>query len=78
MSEPPLSPPHLSLPHLSPLLSPESSPESSPQLPLLRLRPAMLSDPEFVTSVETDPHNLPFIAPWERTQHKGAATTTWW
>ena len=47
-------------------------------MPLLRLRPAMLSDPEFVTSVETDPHNLPFISPWERTQHKGAATTTSW
>jgi diamine N-acetyltransferase len=32
----------------------------------------MLSDLEFVQSVETDPHNLPFITPWERTQHEGA------
>ena len=32
----------------------------------------MLSDLEFVQTVETDPHNLPFITPWERTQHEGA------
>jgi diamine N-acetyltransferase len=38
----------------------------------LRLRPTMLSDLEFVISVETDSHNLPFITPWERTQHEGA------
>ena len=38
----------------------------------LRLRPTMLSDLEFVISVETDAHNLPFITPWERTQHEGA------
>jgi RimJ/RimL family protein N-acetyltransferase len=38
----------------------------------LRLRPTMLSDLEFVSSVEADPHNLPFITPWERTQHEGA------
>jgi len=38
----------------------------------LRLRPTMLSDLDFVTTVETDSHNLPFITPWERTQHEGA------
>jgi diamine N-acetyltransferase len=38
----------------------------------LRLRPTMLSDLDFVGSVETDPRNLPFITPWERTQHEGA------
>ena len=32
----------------------------------------MLSDLDFVTEVETDQHNLPFISPWERTQHEGA------
>lgn len=40
--------------------------------PSVRLRPTMLSDLDFVVSVETDPHNLPFITPWERTQHEGA------
>ncbi len=38
----------------------------------VRLRPTMLSDLDFVISVETDSHNLPFITPWERTQHEGA------
>jgi diamine N-acetyltransferase len=38
----------------------------------LRLRPTMLSDLEFVLSVERDAGNLPFITPWERTQHEGA------
>ena len=38
----------------------------------VRLRPTMLSDLDFVTSVEADAHNLPFITPWERTQHEGA------
>ncbi|MBI5257275.1 MAG: GNAT family N-acetyltransferase [Burkholderiales bacterium] len=38
----------------------------------LRLRPTMLSDLDFVGSVETDARNLPFISPWERTQHEGA------
>ncbi|MEO8924125.1 MAG: GNAT family protein [Caldimonas sp.] len=42
-------------------------------LPLsLRLRPTMLSDLEFVGSVEHDADNRPFITPWERTQHEGA------
>ena len=37
-----------------------------------RLRPTMLSDLDFVVSVEQDGHNRPFITPWERTQHEGA------
>lgn len=40
--------------------------------PRLRLRPTMLSDLDFVITVETDAQNLPFITPWERTQHEGA------
>ena len=38
----------------------------------LRLRPTMLSDLDFVQTVEIDSVNLPFITPWERTQHEGA------
>jgi diamine N-acetyltransferase len=38
----------------------------------IRLRPTMLSDLDFVNSVEQDPANLPFITPWDRTQHEGA------
>ena len=38
----------------------------------VRLRPTMLSDLDFVLSVERDPVNLPSITPWERTQHDGA------
>ena len=38
----------------------------------VRLRPTLLSDLDYVVSVETDAHNLPFITPWERTQHEGA------
>ena len=38
----------------------------------VRLRPTMLTDLDYVQSVETDMHNLPFITPWERTQHEGA------
>lgn len=38
----------------------------------IRLRPTMLSDLDFVLSVERDAGNLPFITPWERTQHEGA------
>ena len=41
-------------------------------IPPLRLRPTMLSDLDFVVSVERDAANLPFISPWERTQHEGA------
>jgi RimJ/RimL family protein N-acetyltransferase len=40
--------------------------------PRVRLRPTLLSDLGFVGTVETDPANLPFITPWERTQHEGA------
>ncbi len=40
--------------------------------PRLRLRPTMLSDLDFVISVELDSQNLPFITPWERMQHEGA------
>jgi len=39
---------------------------------MLSLRPTLLSDLDFVISVETDPANRPFITPWERTQHEGA------
>ena len=38
----------------------------------VRMRPTMVSDLDFVVSVERDPANLPFITPWERTQHEGA------
>ena len=38
----------------------------------LRLRPTMLSDLDFVGSVESDLENRPFITPWERVQHEGA------
>jgi diamine N-acetyltransferase len=38
----------------------------------VRLRPTMLSDLDWVVSVERDPANLPFITPWERPQHEGA------
>ena len=38
----------------------------------VRLRPTMLSDLDYVLSVENDEHNQPFITPWERTQHEGA------
>ncbi|MEO8278925.1 MAG: GNAT family protein [Ideonella sp.] len=40
--------------------------------PQIRLRPTMLSDLDFVLSVEQDPLNLPFITPWDRIQHEGA------
>jgi diamine N-acetyltransferase len=38
----------------------------------IHLRPTMLSDLDFVVTVEQDAANLPFITPWERTQHEGA------
>ena len=38
----------------------------------VRLRPTMSSDIEYVLSLENDPENLPFITPWERTQHEAA------
>jgi RimJ/RimL family protein N-acetyltransferase len=40
--------------------------------PRVRLRPTMQSDLSFVLSLEHDPENLPFITPWERTQHEAA------
>ena len=45
---------------------------TAPRAVQLRLRPTMLSDLDFVLSVERDAGNLPFITPWERTQHEGA------
>jgi len=45
---------------------------SSERALAIRLRPTMLSDLDFVGSVEQDPANLPFITPWERVQHEGA------
>jgi len=38
----------------------------------VRLRPTMLSDLDFVLSVEQDPACRPYITSWERTQHEGA------
>jgi diamine N-acetyltransferase len=38
----------------------------------VRLRPTMTSDLAFVISVEQDQANLPFITPWDHTQHEGA------
>jgi diamine N-acetyltransferase len=38
----------------------------------VRLRPTMQSDIDFVLTLERDPANLPFITPWERTQHEAA------
>ena len=43
-----------------------------PAPPPLRLRPTMLSDLDDVIRIETDSRNLPFITPWERTQHEAA------
>lgn len=39
---------------------------------VVRLRPTLLSDLDFVISVEADQRNLPFITPWERAQHESA------
>lgn len=47
-----------------------SSPSRTPAR--VRLRPTMSSDIEFVLSLESDPGNLQFITPWERTQHEAA------
>jgi diamine N-acetyltransferase len=40
--------------------------------PRTRLRPTMLSDLDYVVSLERDPENLPYITPWDRTQHEAA------
>ena len=45
---------------------------ASASAPRVRLRPTMLSDLDFVQSVEQDPANLPYITPWERLQHEAA------
>ena len=45
---------------------------SEPRTDRVHLRPTMLSDLDYVTQVETDSHNLPFITPWDRIQHEGA------
>ena len=49
-----------------------ASVDSSAPAVAIRLRPTMLSDLDFVISVERDPLNRPFITPWDRTQHEGA------
>jgi RimJ/RimL family protein N-acetyltransferase len=38
----------------------------------VRLRPTMQSDLDYVLTLEQDPANLPYITPWERTQHEAA------
>ena len=40
--------------------------------PRIRLRPTLASDIAFVVSLEQNAENLPFITPWERTQHEAA------
>jgi RimJ/RimL family protein N-acetyltransferase len=54
------------------MTQPETTAPPKPAAQRVRLRPTMLSDLDFVISVETDAENLPFITPWERTQHEGA------
>lgn len=49
-----------------------STPDTPEAAARLSLRPTMLSDLDYVGSVETDSANLPFITPWDRTQHEGA------
>jgi diamine N-acetyltransferase len=38
----------------------------------LRLRPTLLDDLDYVLTLERAPENLPFITPWDRTQHEAA------
>jgi RimJ/RimL family protein N-acetyltransferase len=38
----------------------------------LRLRPTLLDDLDYVLTLERAPENLPYITPWERTQHEAA------
>ncbi|WP_427911547.1 GNAT family N-acetyltransferase [Ramlibacter sp. MMS24-I3-19] len=48
-------------------------PTPAPKAPArARLRPTMQSDLDFVLTLERDPANLPYITPWERTQHEAA------
>lgn len=52
---------------------PSAAPARMPKAPArARLRPTMQSDLDFVLSLERDPANLPYITPWERTQHEAA------
>jgi diamine N-acetyltransferase len=53
-------------------MSEASPPGALTPRPTLRLRPTLLSDLEWVVGVEQDSRNLPFITPWERTQHEAA------
>jgi len=41
-------------------------------VPRVRLRPTLQSDLQYVLTLEQDPQNLPFITPWDRTQHEAA------
>lgn len=38
----------------------------------LRLRPTLLDDLDYVLTLERAPENLPYITPWDRTQHDAA------
>ncbi len=40
--------------------------------PRIRLRPTLASDIAYVLSLEQNAENLPFITPWERTQHEAS------
>ncbi|HEV8689140.1 MAG TPA: GNAT family protein [Ideonella sp.] len=46
--------------------------DTRPPVMRVLLRPTMVSDLDAVVAIERDQHNLPFITPWERTQHEGA------
>lgn len=53
--------------------SPHRADHSAARQPArVRLRPTMQSDLAYVLSLEHDDANLPFITPWERTQHEAA------
>ena len=54
------------------ILAAQSAPPPERSSARVRLRPTMTSDLEFVLSLERDAENLPFITPWERTQHEAA------
>lgn len=58
--------------HGAPAPPPLTPASARPAPPPLHLRPTMLSDLDYVQTVETDAANRPFISPWERTQHEGA------
>ena len=53
-------------------VSHRADPSAARQPARVRLRPTMQSDIPFVLSLEHDDANLPFITPWERTQHEAA------